>query len=66
MKNCICKSNECTGKVERFKIYSPKENTTYPNRFWGVSDYCNTHKNEDEKQGFVLVIANNEERTYIL
>lgn len=66
MKTCTCKSNNCNGNVERFKIYSPAENTTYPNRFWGVSDYCETHKQEDIKQGFILENATNEESTFVL
>lgn len=66
MRKCICQSNNCKGTVNRFKIYSPESNTIYPNRFWGVSDYCEQHKQEDEGQGFVLILANEEQRTFIL
>lgn len=63
---CTCSSKKCNGKVNRYKIYSPSKNTTYPNRFWGISDYCETHKKEDEEQGFVLLVSNEESKTFVL
>jgi hypothetical protein len=66
MKTCQCRSNECNGNVERYSIHSPAEKTTYPNRFWGIVDYCDTHKQDDIKQGFVLTIANEQKETFVL
>lgn len=63
---CSCDSKECNGKVNRYKIYSPSKNTTYPNRFWGISDYCETHQKKDKDQGFILLIANEEPKTFVL
>lgn len=65
MKNCTCKDNGCKGKVERFEIYSPKE-STYPERFWGVVDYCENHKQDDINSGFILKEANDQESCYVL
>lgn len=65
MKACSCQSNECIGKVERFSIYSPEENTIYPNRFWGVVDYCELHKKDDIQQGFILNTSDNQS-TFVL
>lgn len=36
MKICKCQSTECSGQIKRYSIHSPSENTTYPNRFWGL------------------------------
>jgi hypothetical protein len=71
MKKCTCQFNnfnktECEGEVNRFKIFSPSENTAYPNRFWGVVDYCINHKQSDESKGFILKLATDEPRVYVL
>ena len=66
MKICSCQSNTCQGNTNRYKIHSSKNDTTYPNRFWGIIDYCNLHKLDDQKQGFILTTANEEKSTYIL
>lgn len=66
MKICQCNSNECNGNVERYSIKSAGDDSTYPNRFWGIVDYCEKHLKEDQEQGFILTIANEEVTTYIL
>lgn len=54
MKKCCGISfGKCKGEIKRFEIYS-NENHTYPNRYWGIDDYCEFHKSEDENEGFVF------------
>lgn len=66
MKICKCQSTECSGQIKRYSIHSPSENTTYPNRFWGITDYCDEHKRQDETFGFILKEAVQEKRIYVL
>lgn len=66
MKKCVCNDNNCNGKIERFKVHSPENDAIYPNRFWGVTDYCETHAKEDLENGFVLTKANNEKAVFTL
>lgn len=54
MNRCICQSDYCKGEVLRYSIYPPSENILYPNRFWGVADYCKYHADDDVKNGFTL------------
>jgi hypothetical protein len=68
MKRCMgtCSIfSECKGEIKRYDIHSPKENTTYPERFWGVSDYCDIAASDDIKRGFILTESDSV-TTYVL
>ncbi|KAA9007353.1 hypothetical protein F4V43_02380 [Paenibacillus spiritus] len=65
MKECMGICNHHNGVVKYYEIYSPDNNTTYPNRFWGVSAYCESAAESDKKQGFILKEVE-EQRTYVL
>ncbi|ALS22240.1 hypothetical protein [Paenibacillus naphthalenovorans] len=44
---------KCKGEVLTYRIISP-ENHKYPNRDWGLNNYCLTAKENDERNGFVV------------
>lgn len=56
MSKCMCESlfESCEGKVKRYKVYSDYNDIVYPGRFWGVMDYCDKHKQEDQANGYAF------------